>query len=117
MAEAEQRFDPAEIPTVVTNNGSKIGLINQGLIDREADTVYEAAVLSGDNGATVKIVARVTGIAEIDHLALGITAYDDFRSSASFPELIASVKPLTHAALSDNSENQREARLNHEFAL
>jgi hypothetical protein len=105
MAEAEQRFDPAEIPTVITNNGSKLGLISQGLIDREADAVYEAAVVSGDNRGTVKIVACVTGLAEIDHLALGITAYDEFRSSASFSELIASVKPLMHAALSDNSEN------------
>lgn len=105
MAEAGQEFDPAEIAPEVAKNGSKIGMISEGVIGREVDAVYEAAVLSGDHGGTVKIVACVTGIADIHHFALAITAYDDFRSSASFSELLASVKSLMHAALSDNSEN------------
>lgn len=105
VAEAEEKFDPAELPSTVTNNGSKIGMISQGLMDREVDAVYEAAVLGRDNGETVKVVVSVTGIAEIHHFGLGITAYDDFRGRASFSELLASVKPLMHAALSDNSEN------------
>jgi len=105
IAEAQKKVDLAEIASEVAKNGSKIGIIDEGLIDREVDAVYEAAVLSGDNGATVKIVACVTGIADIDHLALGISAYDEFRSTASFSELLASVKPLMHAALSDNSDN------------
>lgn len=105
LAEAEQKFDPAEIPSVVTKNGSKIGMISQGLIDREVDAVYEAAVLRGENGETVKMVVSVTGIAEIHHFGLGITAYDDFRGRASFSELLASVKSLMHSALSDNSDN------------
>jgi hypothetical protein len=104
-AEALKKIDLAEIASEVAKNGSKIGIIDEGLIDREADAVYEAAVLSGDRGGTVKIVACVTGVAEIHHLGLWITAYDDFRGSASFSELLASVKPLMHAALSDNSGN------------
>ena len=108
-AEALKKIDLAEIASEVAKNGSKIGIIDEGLIDREGDAVYEAAVLSGDRGGTVKIVACVTGIAEIHHLGLWITAYDDFRSSASFSELLASVKPLMHAALSDNSKNQRDS--------
>lgn len=102
-------FDPAEIATEVTKNGSKIGIVSQGLIGREVDAVYLATVLSGEHSGTVKIVASVTGIAEIHHFALVITAYDDFRNSASFSELLALVKSLMHAALSDNSENQRDA--------
>ena len=105
IAEVEQGFDLAEITSEVAKNGSKVGIIDEGLIDREIDAVYEAAVLSGHHGGTVKIVVCVTGIAEIHHLGLGITAYDDFRSSAEFSELLASVKSLMHAALSDNSEN------------
>jgi hypothetical protein len=103
MAQDAQKLDLAEIASEVAKNGSKIGIIDQGLIDREADAVYQALVLSGDNGE--KIVACISGIAEIHHLALGITAYDEFRSSASFSELLASVKSLMHAALSDNPEN------------
>jgi len=44
-------------------------------------------------------------VAEIHHLGLGITAYDDFKGRASFSELLTSVKQLMHAALSDNSDN------------
>jgi len=105
MAEAEERFDLADIASEISKNGSKVGIISIGLIDREADAVYVAAVLSGDKGGTVKIVACVYGIAEIQHLALSITAYNEFRSSASFSDLLASVRILMHAALSDNSEN------------
>jgi hypothetical protein len=104
MAKAQQKFDPAEMASEVSKNGSKIGIIGRGLMDREADAVYEAIVLSRGDGGTVKIVVCVIGIAEIHHLALSITAYDEFRTSASFSELLASVKVLTHAALSDNSE-------------
>ena len=46
-ADAEQRIDLAEIASEVAKNGSKIGIIDEGLIDREVDAVYEAAVLSG----------------------------------------------------------------------
>jgi len=105
MAEAQQKFDPSEIDSEVAKYGSKIGILGRGLVDREVDAVYEAFVLSGDNGGTIKIVVCVTGIAEIHHLALGIAAYDEFRSGASFSELLASVKSLMHAALSDNLEN------------
>jgi hypothetical protein len=105
IAEAGQKFDLAEIASEVAKNGSKIGIISQGVIGREVDAAYLAAVLSGERGGTVKIVACVTGIAEIHHFAFGITAYDEFRSSASFSELLASVKSLMHAAWSDNSEN------------
>jgi hypothetical protein len=105
IAEALQKFDPAEIASEVAQNGRKIGIIDQGLIDREVDAVYQALVMSGDHAGTVKIVACVTGVAEIHHLALGITAYDKFGSSASFSELLASVKSLMHSALSDNSDN------------
>jgi hypothetical protein len=105
MAEAGQKFDLAEIDSELAKNGSKIGIISHGIIGREVDAVYVAAVLGGDHGGTVRIVGSVTGIAEIHHFALGITAYDDFRSSASFSELLASVTSLMHAALSDNSEN------------
>jgi hypothetical protein len=103
IAEDAQKLDLAEIASEVAKNGSKIGIIDQGLIDREVDAVYQALVLSGDNGR--KIVACVSGIAEIHHLGLEITAYDKFRSSASFSELLASVKSLMHAALSDNQES------------
>jgi hypothetical protein len=105
VAEAGQKFDLAEIASEVAKNGSKVGIISYGLIGREVDAVYVAAVLSGDHGGTIKIVASVMGMAEIHHFALEITARDDFRSSASFSELLASVKLLMHAALSDNSEN------------
>jgi hypothetical protein len=106
VAEAEQKFDLAKLPSAVTNHGFKIGMISQGLIDREADAVYEAAVLRGEKGETVKMVVSVTGMAEIHHFGIGITAYDDFRGRASFSELLGSVKSLMHAALSDNSEDQ-----------
>jgi len=105
VAEAELKFDFAGLPSAVTSNGSKIGMNSQGLIDREADAVYEAAVIRGENGEIVKMVVSVTGMAEIRHFGLGITAYDDFRGRASSSELLASVKSLMHAALSDNSEN------------
>jgi hypothetical protein len=104
VAEVGQKFDLAEVDSEVTKNGSKIGIISYGLIGREVDAVYVAAVLSGGHGGTVRIVASVTGMAEIHHLALSITAYDEFRSSASLSELFASVKSLMHAALSDNLE-------------
>jgi hypothetical protein len=105
VAEAGQKFDLAEVVSEVAKNGSKIGIISYGLIGREVDAVYVAAVLSGGHGGTVRIVASVMGMTEIHHLALSISAYDEFRSSASFSELLASVKSLMHAALSDNSEN------------
>jgi len=105
LAEGEQKIDLAEIGSEVAKNGSKIGIIDQGVIDREVDAVYQALVLSGGSAGTFKIVACVTGLGEIHHLALGIAAYDEFRSSASFSELLASVKSLMHATLSDNSEN------------
>lgn len=103
MAESQKKIDLAEIASEVAENGSRIGVIDEGLIDHEADAVYLAAVISGNNGGTVK--ASVTGSAEIHHLGLGITAYDGFRSSTTVSELLASVKALMHAALSDNSES------------
>lgn len=101
----------------MAKNGSKIGIIDEGLMDREVDAVYEAAVLSGSHGGTVKIVACITGIAEIHHFGLWITAYDEFRGGASLSELLASVKTLMSSALSDNSENQRDALTNDRSTL
>jgi len=105
MTKAAQGPDPAEIVSEVARNGSKIGIIGRGLIDREVDAVYEVYALSGESGGTVKIVACVTGIAAIHHFDLWIAAYDKYSGNASFSELLTSVKPLMHAALSDNPEN------------
>ena len=105
LAQAEPKFDLAKIGSEVDKNGSKIGIISEGIIDREVDVVYEAAVLSGNHDGSVKTVACVSGSAEIHRLGLGISAYDEFAGSASLSELLALVKSLMHAALSDNPEN------------
>jgi hypothetical protein len=102
MAESDQKFDLGEIASELAKN-DKIGIVGQGLLDREVDAVYDAAILRGGNGRSNKTVVSVTGLAAIHHFAISITAYDDFISQASFSELLASVKSLMHAALSDNS--------------
>ena len=105
MAETVPEIDLAETVSEVAKNGSKIGIICQGIIDREVDAVYEITVESGNSGGTVKIVLVVTGIATIHHLVLSISAYDAFKDGASLSETLASVKSLMDAALSDNPDN------------
>jgi hypothetical protein len=116
IANATAKVDFAEVASDVAKNGLKVGIVRQGLVDREADAVYLGSILAGDNGGTVKIIPCITGIAAIRHLVVTINAYDEFKGSATFSELLASVKALMHAALSDNSESHPDTRLNHESA-
>jgi len=117
IANTTAKVDFAEVASDVAKNGLKVGIIRQGLVDREVDAVYLGSILAGDDGGTVKIIPCVTGIAAIHHFVVTINAYDEFKGSATFSELLASVKSLMHAALSDNSENQRDAGLNHESSV
>jgi len=104
IANTTAKVDFAEVASDVAKNGLKVGIVRQGLVAREVDAVYLGSILAGDDGGTVKIIPCITGIAAIHHLVVTINAYDEFKGSATFSELLASVKALMHAALSDNSE-------------
>lgn len=106
MAKTMPTVDLAEVASDVEKSGLKVGIIDQGLIGREAEAVYVGSILRQDDDGTVRIIPSVTGIAAIHHRVLSINFYDDFGGNpASLSELLPSVKSLMHAALSDNSES------------
>ena len=98
--------DLGEVASDVEKSGLKVGIIDQGLIGREADAVYMGSIIKQDDDGGVRIIASVTGIAAIHHRVLSINFYDEFRGNpASLSELLPSVQSLMHAALSDNPES------------
>jgi len=106
MAQTMPKVDLAEVASEVEKSGFKIGIIEQGLIDRDVDAVYVGSILRRNDDGTVRIIPSVTGIAAIHHFVLSINAYDDFEgNAASLSDLLPSIKTLMRAALSDNSEN------------
>ena len=63
IASTTSKVDFAEVASDVAKYGLKVGVLRQGLVDREVDAVYLGSILAGDDGGTVKIIPCVTGIA------------------------------------------------------
>jgi hypothetical protein len=108
MAGAAPDFKPSALDPEAFERLRQQGLNGEitqlGMIDRDPDAVYVAILVKVSDKYASKLIGNVMGAADIHSFSLSVVAYDEFRDSATFDELLGLVKPLMRAALEDNPE-------------